>query len=127
MLALFRPVTTLLVAALSMKSVPVARFARPRPAALKVTPVMLNVDLPVSLNVSLSWSPASRLTPLNDASCAVVVIWARMLLYWLTRLLRTACAEASTTGADAVENASALMMVPPITPPDATDPRVEEA
>ncbi len=45
---------TLLVAELSMKSVPLVRFARPRPAALNVTPVMFKVDLPVSLNVSLS-------------------------------------------------------------------------
>ena len=88
---------------------------------------MLNVDLPVSLNVSLSWSPASRLTPLNEASWAVVVIWARMLLYCDTRLLRTACAELSITGAAAVEKVSALVTVPPIAPPDATVPRVEEA
>ena len=52
--ALVRLVTTLLVAALSMKSTPLERFARPRPAALKFTPVMFNVDLPVSLKVSLS-------------------------------------------------------------------------
>src|SRR5438034_5573736 len=38
-----RLLTTLLVLALSMKSVPLVRFARPRPAALNVTPVMLKV------------------------------------------------------------------------------------
>ena len=94
---------------------------------MKLTPVMLRVDLPVSLKVSFSVSPFSRLTPLNEASCAVVVICARMLLYWVTRLARTACAVASATGADAVEKVSALVTVPPIAPPAATDPRVEEA
>ena len=59
---------------LSRKSEPAASVDRPRPASLKVTPVMLSVDLPVSLNVSFRVSPPSRLTPLNDASCAVVVI-----------------------------------------------------
>ncbi len=66
---------TLLVAALSMKSVPLTRLARPRLAASKLTPVMLRVDLPVSLKVSFSVSPPSRLMPLNEASWAVVVIW----------------------------------------------------
>ena len=58
---------TLLVAVLSMKSVPAVRVDRPRPAELKVTPVMFRVDLPVSLNTSLSWSPFNRLTPLNES------------------------------------------------------------
>ena len=57
--------------------------------------------------------------PLNDASCAVVVICDRMPLYWVTRLLRTACADASTTGADAVVKAIAVVSVPPIAPPAA--------
>jgi len=35
---------------------------------------MVSVDLPVSLNTSLSWSPLSRLMPLKEASCAVVRI-----------------------------------------------------
>ncbi len=118
---------TLLVEALSMKSVPLTRLERPRPAALKVTPVMLNVDFPVSLKVSFRVSPFNRLTPLNEASCAVVVIWARMLLYCVTRLLRIDCAWGSATGTDAVENVTALVTVPPITPPEATVPRVEEA
>src|SRR5271154_3453017 len=61
---------------LSRKSVPADRVDRPRPAVLKVTPVMLSVDLPVSLNVSFSVSPFNRLTPLKDESCAVVLICA---------------------------------------------------
>ena len=56
--------------------------------------------------------------PLNEASCAVVVICDRMPLNWLTRLLRTVCADASTTGAVAVVNVSALVSVPPIAPPE---------
>ena len=60
---------------------------------------MLSVDLPVSLKVSLRLSPFSRLMPLKDASCAVVVICAMMSLYWLTRLARMACEAASATGA----------------------------
>src|SRR5260370_669818 len=59
---------------------------------------MLSVDLPVSLNVSLRLSPLSRLIPLKEASCAVVVICAMILLYWLTRLARMACEEGSATG-----------------------------
>src|ERR1700704_6462276 len=107
-----------------MKSVPLARFARPRPAALKLTPVMLNVDLPVSLNVSLSWSPASRLTPLNEASWAVVGIWARMSLYGFPRLRRTDCADRSMPGAEGVEKLTDDGPVPLIPPPAATDPTV---
>src|SRR3954464_15120537 len=49
---------------LSRKSVPETSEARPRPAALKVTPVMFSVDLPVSLKVSLRLSPFKRLMPL---------------------------------------------------------------
>src|SRR5580700_11198353 len=40
-------VSTLLVEALSMKSVPDVRLARPRPAALNVVPVMFSVEVPV--------------------------------------------------------------------------------
>ena len=40
--------------------------------------------------------------PLKDKSCAVVVICWMMLLYWLTRLARRVCEEASATGAPAV-------------------------
>src|SRR5258708_33112325 len=83
-------VSTLLVALLSMKSVPTGRLERPRPAELKVVPVMLSVDLPVSLNTSFSESPFNRLTPLNEESCAVVVICDRLLLYCETRLARGA-------------------------------------
>jgi hypothetical protein len=74
LLAVARLAMTLLVAALSMKSVPVTRFERPRLGASKLTPLMLRVDLPVSLKVSFSVSPPSRLMPLNDESWAVVVI-----------------------------------------------------
>src|SRR4029079_16985292 len=65
--------------------------------------------------------------PLNDASCAVVVICDRMPLNWFTRLLRTACADASTTGADAVVKEIAVVSVPPIAPPATAEPRVDEA
>ena len=65
--------------------------------------------------------------PLNEASCAVVVICDRMPLNWLTRLLRTVCADASTTGAVAVVKVIELVSVPPIAPPDRTEPRVDEA
>src|ERR1700688_3991792 len=63
---------------------------------------MLSVDLPVSLNVSFRSSPYSRLMPLNDESCDVVVICAMMLLYWLTRLARVFCEVGSASGAPAV-------------------------
>jgi hypothetical protein len=43
-----------LVEALSMKLVPEVRLDRPKPAELKVTPVMFRGDLPVSLNTGLS-------------------------------------------------------------------------
>src|SRR5215218_8371475 len=65
--------------------------------------------------------------PLNEASCAVVVICDRIPLNWLTRLLRTVCAAASTTGAVGVVKVIAAVSVPPIAPPDATEPRVDEA
>src|SRR5712675_3241192 len=87
-----------LAEALSRKSVPPTNEARPRPAALKVTPLMVRVDLPVSLKVSLRSSPFSRLIPLNEASCAVVVICVMTLLYWLTRLARMVCEAASASG-----------------------------
>ena len=88
---------------------------------------MLRLDLPVSSNTSLSWSPLSRLTPLNEESSEVVLICCRMLLYWLTRLPRDVCATESATGAEAVENVSALVSVPPMAPPDAAEPSVEDA
>ena len=59
---------------------------------------MVSVDLPVSLNVSFRSSPFSRLMPLNEASCDVVVICVMMLLYWLTRLARVACEFGSASG-----------------------------
>jgi hypothetical protein len=67
-------VSTLPVSTLSMKSVPGASGARPRPFGLKVTPAIVRVDLPVSLKISFSELPSSRLMPLKDASCAVVLI-----------------------------------------------------
>src|ERR1700733_2389481 len=91
-------VNTTLVEALSMKSVPAVRLARPRPAELNVVPVMFSVEVPVSLNTSFSESPFNRLTPLNEESCAVVVICDRMLLYCATRPARVDCAAASAIG-----------------------------
>src|SRR5947207_1255615 len=88
-----------LAEALSRKSVPATSGARPRPAAFKVTPLMVRVDLPVSLKVSLRSSPFSRLMPLNEDSCAGVVICVMTLLYWLTGLARIICEPGSATGA----------------------------
>src|ERR1700730_7469242 len=88
-------VNTLLVALLSMKSVPTTRLERPRPGALNVVPVMLSVEEPVSLNTSFSESPFNRLMPLNEESCAVVVICDRMLLYCEISPARVAWAAAS--------------------------------
>src|ERR1700724_6531 len=65
---------------------------------------MLSVDLAVSSKVSLRLSPFSRLMPLKDESCDVVVICVMMLLYWPTRLARVACETGSATGAAATEN-----------------------
>src|SRR4249919_3787388 len=84
---------------LSRKSVPEVSEARPRPAALKVTPLTFKVDLPVSLKVSLRSSPFSKLMPLNEASCDVVVICVMMSLYCFTRPARMACEPASATAA----------------------------
>src|ERR1700760_448988 len=70
---------------LSRKTVPEVNEARPRPAALKVTPETLRVDLPVSLKVSFRLSPFSRLMPLKDESCDVVEICVMMSLYCFTR------------------------------------------
>src|SRR5204863_275020 len=89
--------STALVALLSMKSVPEVSAARPRPAGLNVTPLIVDVDLPVSLNTSLSESPFNRLMPLKDASCAVVVICEMIWLYWVTSDARVACDTASVT------------------------------
>src|SRR3954451_15765285 len=125
-LALLRFDRTLLVAELSMKSVPEFNFARPRPEELKVTPTMLMVDLPVSLDVSFRVSPPSRLTPLNEASWDVVLIWSRMLLYWATRLARVVCATGSATGAAGMVKVCVVVSVPPIEPPD-VPPSVEDA
>src|SRR6266576_292958 len=110
-----------LAEALSRKSVPGTSEARPRPAASKVTPWMVRVDLPVSLKVSLRSSPFSRLMPLNEASCDVVVICWMTLLYWLTRLARMVCEAASATGAAAAATAVKAAAVPP------TAPSVDEA
>jgi len=93
---------------------------------LKVTPVMLNVDLPVSLNVSLSWSPLSRLMPLNEASWRVVVICDRILLYCDTRLLRTGLRRGVEHRSRAVEKVSELVTVTDDAA-RATVPSVEDA
>ena len=67
-------VKTLLAELLSRKSVPAVRLERPRPASLKVTPVIASFEAPVSSNVRSRVSPFSRLMPLNEESCAVVLI-----------------------------------------------------
>src|SRR5258708_38761336 len=57
--------------------------------------------------------------PLNDESCAVVVIWSRMLLYCDTRLARTNCPGGSASGAAAVRPLKGLLApaaVPPMVP-----------
>src|SRR5215831_6349489 len=77
------------------------------PPALKMTPWMFRVERPVSLNTRFSVSPFRRLMPLNEESCAVVLICASRLLYWLTRLARVACASGSATGAPAVRPVNA--------------------
>src|SRR6476660_10587207 len=99
MLAVLSDVSTTLVEALSTKAVPEVSAARPRPAGLNVTPEIVDVDLPGSLNTSLSESPFNRLMPLKDASCAVVVICEMIWLYWRTRFARVDCDTASTTAA----------------------------
>src|SRR3981081_3227103 len=86
---------------------------------------MLSVDLPVSLKVSLRLSPFSRLMPLNDESCAVVVICAMMLLYWATRLARMAWEAESATGAVGVRPVKAVPTVPGLL--EAPAPIVAEA
>src|SRR6516165_12076222 len=101
-LAALSAVNSLLADELSRKSVLAVRVERPRPVALNTTPVMLNVDLPVSLNTSFNVSPFSRLTPLKEESCAVVLICASTLLYCATRLARCDCEFGSATGPAAV-------------------------
>ncbi len=98
---------------------PEVKVDRPRPAGLKVTPGMFRLDLPVSSNTSLSWSPFNRLMPLNEESCAVVVICLRIWLYCDTRLARISCELASDTGAAAVRPLKAApdaAAAPPIVP-----------
>ena len=94
-------VNTLLAELLSRKSVPAVRVERPRPASLKVTPEIDSVEVPVSSNVRSRVSPFNRLMPLNEESCAVVLICCRTLLYCATRLARVACEFGSATGAAA--------------------------
>src|SRR5580704_14065929 len=104
-------VNTLLVALLSMKSVPTTRLERPRPAELNVVPVMFSVEEPVSLNTSFSESPLNRLIPLNEESCEVVVICDRMLLYCETSPARVDCAAASAiAGGDTLPLNSELVL-----------------
>src|SRR6202012_3668800 len=114
-------VSALLADELSRKSVPETSDDRPRPAELKVTPVIDSVDLPVSLKVSLSVSPFNRLTPLKDESCEVVLICASTLLYCATRFARVAGAWASATAAGpapatALKAEPEAVAVPPIVP-----------
>src|SRR5689334_8621612 len=98
LLAVLSADNTLLVVLLSMKSLPAVRFDSPRPAGLKVTPVIVELDLPVSSNTSFSESPFKRLTPLKDESCAVVVICVRIWLYWVTSEERVFCDTGSGVG-----------------------------
>src|ERR1700732_5479994 len=97
-LALLSAVNALLAELLSRKSLPAVSGERLRPAVLKVTPVIASFEAPVSSNVRLRVSPFSRLTPLKDESCAVVLICCSTLLYWATRLARVACEFGSATG-----------------------------
>ncbi len=64
---------------------------------------------------------------MNDASWAVVAICCRMLLYWLTRPARVACAATSATGVDGKVKVSTLVSVPPMAPPAVAEPRVDAA
>src|SRR3954451_4046128 len=107
-------VSTALAEELSRKSVPEVSAARPRPAALKVTPVTFSVDLPVSLKVSLRLSPFNRLMPLKDESCDVVVICVMMSLYCLTRLARMVCEAASASGLPAAPPAGVTSAKVPV-------------
>src|SRR4029077_11004229 len=116
MLAVLSAVRTLLVEKLSMKSVPAVSGFRPRPGGLKVTPAIVDVDLPVSSNTSFSESPFKRLMPLKDAACAVVVICVMIWLLRLTRFARVACDTASVTAA---------VTAPKVAEPD-TSTEVEE-
>src|SRR5258708_38019329 len=75
---------------------------------------MFRVDLPVSLKVSLRLSPFSRLMPLNDASCAVVVICVIMSLYCFTRLERMVWEAASATGLPALPPAGGTSAKVPV-------------
>src|SRR6185295_9242534 len=116
LLALLSAFSTLPVSTLSMKSVPGASGARPRPFGLKLTPAIVSVDLPVSLKISFSELPSKRLMPLNDASCAVVLICSMTWLYWVTSVARAVCDTASGTVATTVPpapppNALALMLM----------------
>src|SRR5258708_4030150 len=70
---------------------------------------------------------ATGLCAASSGGAAVGVSWARMLWCWVTGLPGTAGAEESGPGAAGVVHVSGLVMVPPIEPPAATDPRVEEA
>src|SRR5579871_1100094 len=102
LLAELSVLSTLLAELLSRKSLPWVSCESPMPPALKMTPWMFSVDRPVSLNTRFSVSPFSRLMPLNEESCAVVLICASRLLYCATRLARVACEVGSATGAPPV-------------------------
>src|SRR3984885_8792370 len=115
LLAAVSCVKTPLAELLSRKSVAVVRVERPSPASLRVTPVMESFDAPVSSNTRLRVSPFSRLMPLNEESCAVVLICCSTLLYCATRPARVACDVGSATGAVAVRPLNTVA-VPPIVP-----------
>src|ERR1700733_4528524 len=71
-------VNTVLAELLSRKSVPLLRFDSERPASFKTEPWIASFEAPVSSNVKLRVSPFRRLMPLNEESCAVVLMFARI-------------------------------------------------
>ena len=109
--------STALAELLSRKSVPVFRVDRPSPASLKVTPAIASFEAPVSSKVRLRVSPFKRLMPLNEESCAVVLIFCRTWLYCATRLARVACEFGSATGAAARQAAESCVAVLPVSAP----------
>ena len=54
--------------------------------------------------------------PLNEASCAVLLIWEMMPLYWLTKLARIAWEAEFTVGATAAATPVKASAVPPTAP-----------
>ena len=118
---------TLLVAALSMKSVPLVRFDEAETGRVEVTPVMFSVDLPVSLNVSLSVIAAEQVDAVERRVLRGGGDLGQDVVELAHQVAADRCADASATGADAVVKVSAVVSVPPIAPPAAAEPRVDEA